>query len=189
MLPVQYARRMAAKKKSASVASTAAKPKRAAKKAAASTAKKAPPKKTGAKRAARKPAKKVSAAKQTAKVVKRIEDYVATLSGWQAKVALEILELIKSAAPYATAAIKWGQPVFEANGPFAYFRPAKNHITFGFWRGKQLKDPKKLLESAGDRMAHIKLSKDHTIDAATLIRFVKEAVQLNAKHGNPTQRG
>lgn len=180
---------MAAKKKTSSAKGTVSA--KAKKSAGTKKARAAAPKKTSAKRPAPKKvaAKRPSAAKRTAKVVKKIEDYVATLSGWQAKVALEILELIKSAAPYATAAIKWGQPVFESNGPFAYFRPAKNHITFGFWRGKQLKDPKKLLESAGERMAHVKLSKDHTIDTATLIRFVKEAVQLNSKHGDPARRG
>jgi hypothetical protein len=110
-------------------------------------------------------------------------------SGWQAEAVARLVELVKKAAPDATSSIKWGQPVFESNGPFAYIRPAKGHVTFGFWRGGEIADPKKLLEGAGDRMQHMKLTSLETINATAITAMVKEAVRLNREKGSPAMRG
>lgn len=109
-------------------------------------------------------------------------------NGWQTEAAVRLIGIVREAAPEATASIKWGQPVFEANGPFAYFRPAKAHLTFGFWRGTEIADPKKLLSGDGDRMAHMKLTSPAQIDAAALSAMIRDAVRLNREHGNPTLR-
>jgi hypothetical protein len=109
-------------------------------------------------------------------------------SGWQAQAIEKIVDLVKRAAPDATATIKWGQPVFESNGPFAYIRPAKQHVTFGFWRGSEVADPKKLLDGAGDRMQHMKLAGLDQIDEKAITAMVKDAVRLNREKGTPTTR-
>jgi hypothetical protein len=109
-------------------------------------------------------------------------------SGWQAEAVAKIVSLVKKAAPDATASIKWGQPVFESNGPFAYIRPARGHVTFGFWRGGEIADPKKLLEGDGDRMQHMKLAGLDAIDEKAITAMVKEAVRLNREKGSPTMR-
>ena len=110
-------------------------------------------------------------------------------SGWQAEAVARLVELVKKAAPDATSSIKWGQPVFESNGPFAYIRPAKGHVTFGFWRGGEIADPKKLLEGAGDRMQHMQLTSLEAINATAITAMVKEAVRLNREKGSPAMRG
>jgi hypothetical protein len=110
-------------------------------------------------------------------------------SGWQAEVAGRLVTIIEGAAPDATSSIKWGQPVFESNGPFAYFRPAKAHVTLGFWRGAEMADPKKLLSGEGDRMMHMKITSVDAIDKATITAMVKDAVRLNREKGSPTMRG
>jgi hypothetical protein len=109
-------------------------------------------------------------------------------SGWQAQVVERLLGLVKEVAPESTSSIKWGQPVFEANGPFAYVRPAKAHVTFGFWRGAELADPKKLLAGAGDRMTHMKITSPDQIDAGALRALIKDAVRLNREKGSPAMR-
>lgn len=118
-----------------------------------------------------------------------VADWVkAKVSGWQAKTVAQLLDLARKAAPDATLSIKWGQPVFEQNGPLAFIKPAKAHVTFGFWRGAELADPDGLLEGDGDRMKHLKLpSADHP-HAARLTAWIKQAVLLNRKAGDPTKR-
>ena len=67
-----------------------------------------------------------------------LEAFIDRLAGWQVTLVRRLIALVRKAAPGATAAIKWGQPVFESDGPFAFIRPAKTHVTFGFWRGSEI---------------------------------------------------
>lgn len=144
----------------------------------------APPAKKSAGMSARMTAK-VSPLRGTA-----VADYIATkMSGWQAEVAREIVELFATAAPESSAAIKWGQPVFEFNGPVAYMRSAKAHLTFGFWRGADLEDPAGVLEGDGDRMKHVKIVDRAGFDRAQAERWIRHAVRLNRELGNPARRG
>jgi hypothetical protein len=179
-----------AKKKASAKTKTAAKP--ATAKATAKTAK-APAKgataKPAAKGGAAKPAAARAVPKQSPLKGMPVEQWVkAKTSGWQTEAAGRIMDLVRQAAPEAMASIKWGQPVFESNGPFAYIRPAKAHLTFGFWRGTELTDPKKLLSGDGDRMAHMKVTSLDQIDTAALSAMVKQAVKLNREKGNPALR-
>lgn len=117
---------------------------------------KPPPKKrAAAAKAAKRPARKVLARSPLAGLT--VEQWLAAkVSGWQVGVIRSLVKLVTDAAPLATPHIKWGQPVFVANGPFAFVKPAKNHVTIGFWRGADLKDPKGVLEGDGVRMKHLK---------------------------------
>lgn len=115
-----------------------------------------------------------------------VEEYIKRISGPQKEVAIRLREIIKKAAPEAAESVKWAQPVYEENGPFAFIRAGKFHVTFGFWRGAQLKDPKRLLDGEGDRMRHLKLTDADAIPEAAVTAFVKQAVKLNQEMGDPT---
>jgi hypothetical protein len=117
-----------------------------------------------------------------------VDEYVAKLPAAQAEIVTALRQLIKAAAPKSTEAVKWAQPVFEENGPFAYIKPAKAHVTFGFWRGGELKDSKGVLSGDGDRMKHVRLTSASDIKAKELQALVKEAVKLNREKGDPTRR-
>jgi hypothetical protein len=118
---------------------------------------------------------------------KTVDNYIAGLEGGQREVAVALRQLIRKAAPRATEAIKWAQPVYDVNGPICYFRAFKRHVNFGFWRGAQLKDPHGLLESTGDKMGHIKLTGVGDIRKAAFQALVREAVRLNQKLGDPSR--
>lgn len=197
-------------KKSAKPAAKAAKkpatPKPAAKKAA--PPKPAPPKaaapKPAPKPAAKKPAAKKAAPEEKAAPDKKPARTVAKVSpnkgmdvgawigkftsGWQAEALQTLVKLVLDTEPGATVSIKWNQPVFELNGPFAFIKPAKAHVTFGFWRGAEMSDPKGLLAKGG-RMGHIKYTSLAAIDKAALGPIIRTAVKLNREKGNPTTRG
>jgi len=119
-----------------------------------------------------------------------IDEYLATrVTGWIAGVTRRLVALVKETAPDSDVTIKWGQPVFELNGPFAFVKPAKAHVSFGFWRGLELSDPKNLLGGTGDRMGHLELTSPDALDEAALAALVAQAAKLNREKGNPTKRG
>lgn len=129
--------------------------------------------------------KKAVSARQAGKTV---DDYVRGLKGWQKDVVSQLRKVVRSAAPEAIESIKWGQPVFEANGPFGYVRAFANSVNFGFWRGAELAAHEPRLQSGGKRMGHIKLSAPGDVDVKAFAALVRKAVALNAKEGDPTRR-
>ena len=189
---------MATRKKAAkkAPAKKAAVKKAAAKKAPAKKAavKKAPAKKAPAKKAAAKKAPAGSAARASAPASARnrgmtVDAYVVRFQDWRGDTLSALRKLIREAAPDATESIKWGQPVYELNGPFAHIKAHKNHVNFGFWRGAELTDPKGILKGTGNRMRHVELRGVADIDTSMLQAMVRTAVELNRIKGDPTQRG
>jgi hypothetical protein len=117
-----------------------------------------------------------------------VEDWVkAKARGEQLDIVQRLLAMARKVAPKATISIKWGQPVVEENGPVAFIKVAKAHVTFGFWRGAQLTDPKGLLEG-GERMKHVKIASADALDEKALSAFLRQAVSLNRTEGDPTKR-
>ncbi|MDB5221155.1 MAG: hypothetical protein JWO86_9082 [Myxococcaceae bacterium] len=164
-----------------------------------SAAKRAAAKKPAAKRTA---AKKKAGAKKKASTAKKpsttkrvsplegasVDEWAKKLTGWQADALAIIRALVTRHAPGATLAMKWGQPVWEHNGPFAWLRPAAKHVSFGFWRGAEMNDPEGHLEGEGDRMRHLKMTSAADLKSLPIEGFVKQAVALNGANGDPTKR-
>ena len=119
---------------------------------------------------------------------KTVDDYVASLDGWRRDTATALRQIAREAAPGARESIKWGQPVYELNGPFAWMKAHKSTVNFGFWRGADLADPQGVLAGEGDRMRHVKVKEGAPLPVDELRRLIAEAVQLNAEKGDPTKR-
>ncbi|MFL5346257.1 MAG: DUF1801 domain-containing protein [Hyalangium sp.] len=117
-----------------------------------------------------------------------VASYVASLRDWRGETISALRRLIREASPDAVESIKWGQPVYEAQGPFAYIKAYKSHVNFGFWRGAELTDPKGILQGSGSRMRHVELRSPADIDTATLQGMVRTAVELNRIKGDPAKR-
>ena len=148
--------------------------------------------KSGAKRTA---ARRVPVRKAASKSVKAgsgagktVEAYVAGLQGWQSDAAQRLRGVVRSAAPSLKESMKWGQPVYEDNGPVCYFRSNSDHLTFGFWRGTELHDPERRLEGEGDRMKHLKIHSADQVTGESLADFVRQGVDLNRRYGSPTKK-
>lgn len=116
-----------------------------------------------------------------------VDDYVAKVAPWQRTIIEKLREVVMAAAPSALESIKWGQPVYEHKGPFAYIKAHAAQVNFGFWRGAEIEDTKRMLQGEGERMRHVKILETHVIDEPALAAFVKQAVALNDKKGDPTK--
>jgi hypothetical protein len=118
-----------------------------------------------------------------------VDAYVAAIPEPLAAVAGELRRIVRDAAPDARESIKWGQPVYESNGPFAALKAYPRWITLTFWRGAALKDPDGFLAGEGDRMKHARFASLEEVREEAVAPLVREAVSLNAQLGDPTKRG
>jgi hypothetical protein len=139
----------------------------------------------GSRAAERKPTTKKRAARSTSAA--SVKDYLGGLHDWQGRIVGLLRDIVRREAPNATEAIRWAQPVFALNGPFAYIRPGKEHVTFGFWRGAELDAPRGVLEGTGGKMRHVKLNSHGNVGRDILERLVRQAAALNLAKGNPTR--
>jgi hypothetical protein len=130
---------------------------------------------------------RVAKKQEAGMAVKTVDDYIAGLATEQAAIVAELRAIVRRAAPRAEEAVKWAQPVYASNGPMIFIRAHSKHVNFGFWRGAQMRDAKGLLTGDGDRMRHVKVATLKEINTAAFTDFVKQAVALNAKHGDPTK--
>ena len=118
-----------------------------------------------------------------------VEEYASELGDWRGGAVRRLADLVREHAPTATATIKWAQPVFESNGPFAYVKAFPRTVNVGFWRGAELDDPNGALIGDGDRMKHVTLRSLADLEPERIAGWVRQAVALNAEKGSPTKRG
>jgi hypothetical protein len=120
-----------------------------------------------------------------------VDAYVAALDPARAAIATRLRDIVRKAAPEARESIKWAQPVYESNGPFAALKAFPRWVTLTFWRGAAIHetdDPDGLLAGDGDRMRHARFLSLDQISEAAVADLVRAAVELNAALGDPTKR-
>ena len=117
-----------------------------------------------------------------------VDEYVASLPAEHAAIVSELRGIVKKAAPKASEAYKWAQPVYEANGPMVWIKAYSKYVNIGFWRGTEMQDKHGLLDGDGDRMRHVKLTTVKDIKKGALTDYIKQAIKLNAEKGDPTKR-
>jgi hypothetical protein len=143
---------------------------------------------------ARKVAKKTAARRSMAGVRKNgmlvrradlgadVSTYFAKLSGRQPALAKRLDRIARKGAPKASAAVKWGMPVYEHHGMLCYIRAQKNYMTLGFYgQAVGLSDPKGVMEGTGKGMRHVKIWPEEKLDEAYLLRMVRQAAAENAR--------
>jgi hypothetical protein len=112
--------------------------------------------------------------------------YVASLNGWQQRHVEALRSAVISADPLLEA-IKWGHLVYFSNGPVLLIRAEERRVLFGFWRGKRLLGIEPRLKPGGKyEMATLELVEETPLARSTVVELVKQAVDLNASRGDPT---
>jgi hypothetical protein len=107
-------------------------------------------------------------------------------TGWKGVAVMRLLAIARGALPKAAVSIKWGHPVIEEGGPVAFIKVASAHVTLGFWRGAELRDPDGVLQG-GERMKHIKITSLDELDEKRIVGLLGQAGALNRKLGDPTR--
>ncbi len=117
------------------------------------------------------------------KARQEIDTYIASLDGFAKPVCRKLRELIHKADPDIVEDWKWG-PNFNHDGMVCGFGAFKAHVSFAFFQGAAMKDPKKLLIACSEDNARnrtMKFSSVDDIDERAIVAYVKEAVALNVK--------
>lgn len=117
-------------------------------------------------------------------MTKTVDSYIQSLSGWQAQVVKELRRDILVAGSVAEA-FKWGHPIYEAGGPVCLIKAYGAHVSFGFWRGGELKLVDDRLEGDRPGMAYIKLQAPGEITPDAVARLITAGVALNRQKGDP----
>lgn len=108
-----------------------------------------------------------------------VDAYIEKSAPFAQAILEKLRDLFHKACPEMQEVMKWSFPHFEYKGIVGSMAAFKQHCSFGFWKGKLMKDPNKLF--AGDSsMSGMKVSsvKDLPSDKV-LLAYIKEAVALN----------
>jgi len=113
--------------------------------------------------------------------------YVDALTGWRRGCVEELRAAVREAAELDEV-IKWGHLVYLAHGPVLLIRAEEERVLLGFWRGQRLREVEPRLRPGGKyEMATLELRAGATLARETVRRLAAEAVELNARLGDPTR--
>ncbi|MBG9376103.1 YdeI/OmpD-associated family protein [Panacibacter sp. DH6] len=112
----------------------------------------------------------------------KIDAYIEKSADFAKPILQHIRQLVHTACPEVTEAVKWGMPFFDCDGPVCNMASFKKHCAFGFWKAALMKDPENIFNKDGknamgqfDRITSLEdLPADKII-----IAYIKEAVALN----------
>jgi hypothetical protein len=117
----------------------------------------------------------------------RIDAKIKELGDWRGKTLEKMRSLIKQADPQVVEEWKWvtptkpGTPVWAHNGGICTGETYKNAVKLTFFKGAQLKDPKRLFNSSldGNVRRAIDIHEGEEIDEAAFQALIRAAVKLN----------
>jgi hypothetical protein len=117
-----------------------------------------------------------------------IDAKIKQLGDWRGETLAKIRRLIKQADPKVVEELKWkkpsapaGVPVWSHDGMICTGETYKSIVKLTFFKGAQLKDPKRLFNSSleGNARRAIDLHEDDPIDETAFVALIREAVALN----------
>jgi hypothetical protein len=113
-----------------------------------------------------------------------VADYIAALPASQREIAAKLLPLIAEVLP-GTDAVWHGHPVWSlgpapGKSPVCLVKAYPKHVTFGFWRGQDIKDSSGRLEPGARQMASVKLRSTTDIDPGLFTDWLNQARALEA---------
>ena len=113
-----------------------------------------------------------------------IDARIQELGDWRGDMLSRLRALIKQAAPAVVEEWKWrGVPVWYHNGMICTGETYKSVVKVTFFKGAQMKDPKKLFNSSleGNARRAIDFHEGDKVNEAAFKALIREAVTLNTR--------
>ena len=113
-----------------------------------------------------------------------IDARIQELGDWRGDMLSRLRALIKQAAPAVVEEWKWrGVPVWYQNGMICTGETYKSVVKVTFFKGAQMKDPKKLFNSSleGNARRAIDFHEGDKVNEAAFKALIREAVRLNTR--------
>jgi uncharacterized protein YdeI (YjbR/CyaY-like superfamily) len=121
-----------------------------------------------------------------------VDAYIAKSADFARPILKHVRNLMHRGCPKIEEKIKWGVPAFEREGIVAMMAAFKQHVAFGFWSERLIREklgadadrvfPKDAKLGMGGRRYH---SRDELPADAVIVRAVKLAVVLNEAGERP----
>jgi hypothetical protein len=111
-----------------------------------------------------------------------IDARIKELSDWRGETLSNIRRLIKQSDPQVVEEWKWrGVPVWSHDGQICTGETYKSVVKLTFFKGAQLKDPRRLFNSSleGNARRAIDLHEGDQIDETAFEALIRQAVALN----------
>ena len=109
----------------------------------------------------------------------RIDAYIAKSAKFAQPILKHLRALVHESCPDVVETIKWSMPHFDYEGVLCGMAAFKQHVTFGFWKGKLLLDTKGLpVDEAMGQFGRITSVSDLP-SVRAIAGYVKKAMKLN----------
>jgi uncharacterized protein YdeI (YjbR/CyaY-like superfamily) len=110
-----------------------------------------------------------------------IDAYIAESADFARPILARLRELVHTACPEVEESLKWSSPAFDHHGLLAVMGAFKEHVAFGFWKGKLLDDPHGILDDGGfGGSGNLKLAAvDDIPDEEIFVDYLRRAMELN----------
>ena len=112
-----------------------------------------------------------------------VDAYIEKAPEFARPILKRLRQQMHKGAPGIEEGIKWSQPAFLGKGIVTGMAAFKNHVTFGFWKGKLMTDPEGLFEGAGrTSITTLKLTSPKDLPPEkVMLSYIEEAMKLDAE--------
>ncbi len=113
----------------------------------------------------------------------KIDQKIASFPDWRGGMLAKLRKLVNEADPELKEDWKWDTAVWGKNSMVCAIGAFKNHVKLNLFKGWQLKDEHKLINSGFDSKGHraIDFYEGGVINETAIKDLVQEAVELNSK--------
>ena len=123
-----------------------------------------------------------------------VEGWFSGLAPELGQVAQALRKMLMEASPghlkSSGESIKWGNPVYEAQGLVCYLAATDRYLSLGFYKATSLSGAAERMEGTGKAMRHVKFRslEEASARAEECAAWVREAVALNQREGSAPSR-
>ncbi len=115
-----------------------------------------------------------------------VDAYIAKAAAFAQPILKKVRVAFHKGCPDLEERLKWGVPSFEFKGLMGGMAAFKAHVAWGFWRHKEMADPRKIFKGdammSGGKIADV----DQLPPEKFMVEYVKRAAKLNDE--GPTKR-
>lgn len=104
----------------------------------------------------------------------QVDAYIEKAAPFARPILEKLRAIVHRACPEVAEAIKWRCPSFEYHGLLCGFAAFKKHVTFGFWRDRQISDPGGILKTLGRLTDPSQVPAEENVAA-----LLRQAMKLN----------
>jgi uncharacterized protein YdeI (YjbR/CyaY-like superfamily) len=110
-----------------------------------------------------------------------VDRYIAAAAPFARPILERIRSAFHKAHPDVTETMKWSFPHFEYKGLLGSMAAFKQHVSWGFWKGRLMADPLGVIPPAGETsMGGLKIGDVKELPSEkNMIAYVREAIRLN----------